>query len=81
MENKIVKIQDPEMGLDPHDSRDTVSLHEDSRSQSDEDDHHEDDFSRSRVSSTANTRQSKHLINDEDGSTFVSLSILLSSRW
>ncbi|CAJ1964564.1 unnamed protein product [Cylindrotheca closterium] len=83
MENKIVRIKDPEMGLDLHDTMDTASLHEDSRSHGDQNedsnDHHmDDDLDRSRNgSSTVHSRQSKALINDEDGSTFIIFAVLL----
>jgi hypothetical protein len=67
MKNKAVTIQDPEVGLNQHDSRDTVSLNDDSRSHDDD-----DNLSRPSCVSTVYTRESNHLINDEDGTTIVS---------
>lgn len=76
--DKIVKIEDPEMGMQQErDAMETASMHEDSRSErsSDEDDDGNNSHHSTATNPATLQRPTRNFINDEDGS-FVSLSQL-----
>ncbi|KAL3937662.1 MAG: hypothetical protein SGBAC_007278 [Bacillariaceae sp.] len=75
---KIVKIEDPEMGIQQErDAMETASMHEDSNrsGRSDEDDDDKDSHHSTATNPPAFQRPARNFINDEDGS-FIILTVL-----